>query len=197
MPTPNARGHQIPTGTEQPSRAGIFAAFLTINDMIMSATATARNAAASAIGVSNSRPMLTWRADAATGRQLEISKNGTTWDPVLYGGTTSAAITGANGFDTGGFSGFSGLVATKDATGRVQLHGELSGSNATTGKTIATVPVGYRPASAESFWVSVRTAGIDGYWVYVTSAGAVVCGSNSTGGINGIGLSNITYYADV
>ena len=47
------------------------------------ANITARNALAASIGLANiskANPLLVWRADAADGKQLEVTTNGTTWD---------------------------------------------------------------------------------------------------------------------
>lgn len=79
MPT-NERGHTVPAATGvAPSRAQIFEDLAnSINDVILCDDVADQAAKVAALGYTPSvtRPILTWRADAAAGRQLEVSTDG-------------------------------------------------------------------------------------------------------------------------
>ncbi|WP_062516495.1 hypothetical protein [Demequina gelatinilytica] len=71
----NERGHTVPPATgEAPSRAGIFGAFPTINDIILCSSAADRTSKIAGLSYTPSatRPAIFWRADATAGKQIEI-----------------------------------------------------------------------------------------------------------------------------
>ena len=84
------------------------------------ANITARDALAASIGTVNitpDNPLLVWRADAATGRQLEVTTNGTTWN--FY----------ETGYDTGWLSLSQGTVKVwaRRYGGAATVHIDMAG----------------------------------------------------------------------
>jgi|GEM_PF-1441672 len=83
----NPRGHTVPSAPETPSRAAIFGSLLTIGDIVRVANTTARSQlvadlTAAGVGPSAARPLYVHRTDAATGRELEVTVDGSTWRAV-------------------------------------------------------------------------------------------------------------------
>lgn len=76
------RKHTVPAATDTPSRASLLAAFASINDVVPVADVTERSTAATAIAPTASRPLFVWRADAAVGKEIEVTEDGTTWRVV-------------------------------------------------------------------------------------------------------------------
>lgn len=99
MASIDARGHTIPTGTDAPDAPGALADLsLSIRDVIQVDNTTARGAVVSALtaagqGPSATNPVYVHRTDAPPGRELEVSKDGTTWTTIAAGG--SVAMTGS------------------------------------------------------------------------------------------------------
>lgn len=96
MTTPNARKHQVPTGTETPSRGALLAMLLQVNDIVPATSATDRNNLLAAIGSSAARPLHVYRTDIDA---LEVH-DGTSWkiiqamdSPGIQRGVISATLT--------------------------------------------------------------------------------------------------------
>lgn len=92
----NTRGHTVPAAGETPSRAAIFGALLTVNDIVPVANTTARqqlvaDLTAAGRGPTPSRPLYVTRADAVAGRELEYTTNGTTFRTVATAHGTQRA----------------------------------------------------------------------------------------------------------
>lgn len=108
MPTTNARGHVIPTGTEASfNRNTIFSSFgNSIRDIVPVANTTARTSLVTALtnagqGPSATRPLVVYRNDAPGLHRHEYTTDGTVWlplDGVLYFASKSAADTFATSY---------------------------------------------------------------------------------------------------
>lgn len=87
MSSLDARRHTIPDGEDTPSRAGVFAALLTVRDPIPVANTTERtqvlsDLATEGIVPDTDEPVFVFRADAGAGRELEYTTDGATWTTV-------------------------------------------------------------------------------------------------------------------
>lgn len=78
----DARGHTVPDGGAAPKRADLLDMSLSVRDIVYVGNTTARAAAATALGASATNPVYTHRADAAAGRELEVTTDGTAWQTI-------------------------------------------------------------------------------------------------------------------
>lgn len=84
MSSLDARRHTISDGADTPSRAGIYAALLTVRDPIPVANTTDRaqvlsDLSAAGITPDADEPVFVFRADAGAGRELEYTTDGANW----------------------------------------------------------------------------------------------------------------------
>lgn len=82
------RGHTVPGPLETPRRAALTDLSLSIRDIVYVANATARaqlvtDLTTAGHGPSTSNPLYVHRGDAASGRELEVTTDGTTWRAVV------------------------------------------------------------------------------------------------------------------
>lgn len=87
VPETTARGHVVPSATDQPSRLGwVLGPLASVNDIVPVPDAASRQATFETINtdrpVSVDRPLFVFRADAAPGLQLEYTTNGAVWHTV-------------------------------------------------------------------------------------------------------------------
>ena len=194
----NDRNHTVPAPTDQPSRAGLLTAFESVNDIVPVADVTARAAVAAAVVPSTSRPLFTYRTDAAPGSELEVTKDGSSWRTVLIQEDTGWITMGAGVLATG-YSAYGGALragAYRKVNGEVSWRGVIKKSSAIgSTETLLTMPLGFRPAAMEPFNVLAdgpvaAQARIDLYPTGVFSA--------LTAGMTGsyVVLSGISYTAD-
>ena len=122
------------------------------------ANITARNALVASIGTANitpDNPLLVWRADAATGLQLEYTTNGTVWrqyaDKQYYDARIvgDAALTMSNGFSGAAAGGWLGMTIRAEGA-LVIINGLFTRATAWgVGAVIGTVPAGWAPPRRE------------------------------------------------
>ena len=154
------------------------------------ANITARNALVASIGTANitpDNPLLVWRADAATGLQLEYTTNGTVWrqyaDKQYYDARIvgDAALTMSNGFFAAFAGGWLGMTIRAEGA-LVIINGLFSrGTSWRAGETIGTVPSGWAPPRRE------KGNGAD-----VLSDGSVV--ADAAGAANALVSCKVTYF---
>lgn len=101
-------------------------------------------------------PVFVWRADAAAGRQLEVTIDGTNWYPVFSDTTAPATFAAAGGSNASGAFGV-GFAAIASSTysqgvtferinGVVYVDGlAVKSGTVTVGDVIAWLPAGFRP----------------------------------------------------
>lgn len=82
------RGHTVPGPSETPRRGALTDLSLSIRDIVYVPNSTARaqlvsDLVAAGVGPSVSNPLYVHRGDAATGRQLEVTTNGSSWSAVV------------------------------------------------------------------------------------------------------------------
>ena len=149
------------------------------------ANLTARSALVTSIGLANitpDNPLLVWRADAATGRQLEYTTNGSTWrtlaDKEYYDAQAAAQDTGWQSVALA--SGYTGTAGVRKQGNLVYVRWSCSTSFAANAAALPlfTVPVGYRPLTD----VAAALGGTALYpWTgRITTAGAVQVRNNHT-----------------
>lgn len=137
--------------------------------------------------------MLVSRLDL--GGILEQYSGSAWWRYARKDDLSTASITPSGTWADTGSGGFVGLSVHKNALGEVQCHGEIGkpGGGGAVAETIATIPAGFRPASAESYNVGTRSG--TPLQVYVTIAGEIKLHAVFGGSIAAISLSNIRYLA--
>lgn len=152
------------------------------NTRIWPVTNTSTRAAlVTKIGVANissAKPLFVWRADAASGQNLEYTKNGTTW--YVYKSTE----------DTSDDSGWVNVTLLNNATSRpdmpfvpsvrrvgktVHFRGHFAPASVTTGAStqIFQIPVGYRPPYEVRGLAFSTNRGYSPYGFYITAADGI------------------------
>ena len=117
------------------------------------ANVTARSALVTSIGMANitpDNPLLVWRADAATGLQLEYTANGTTWAASLTDSyMPDTALPTMNGFVGHFEAGWGGMTIRRE--GRLVIINGLviNGAAWSRGAVCAVVEPGLRPPRRE------------------------------------------------
>lgn len=153
------------------------------------ANTTARNALVSQFPPSAANPLIVWRADAPNGRELEYTKNGSTWHYYSSSedDTGWVAVSAATGFTNN-----AGRV--RRIGNQVFYEGAFSGSFAANTTThIATVPVGYRPSTGtNTITAGAATQGVAVYYMNVEPSGQVRARVASAGVYN-VALAPLTY----
>lgn len=142
------------------------------------ANTTARNALVSQFPPSAANPLFVWRADADNGRELEYTKNGTTWYYYSSSEDTSSATVPLRS----GFTHNVTLTVTRDGN-TVFLRGRVSGSFTTGNQIIGDIPVGFRPTTTQRPSFTTQTS--VGTWASsaITSAGEIYVSTSSAGSI--------------
>lgn len=143
----DARKHTVPGAADAPSRQALLDMSLSIRDLVPVATVTARAqlvADLTAIGQAPSatRPLMVYRADAAAGREVEVSVNGDNWRALNTPNDSGwINITPAAGFTT-----TDAQYRLKDGEVRVRgLIKRTAGVYPTSYTTVFTFPSASRP----------------------------------------------------
>ena len=154
------------------------------------ANTTARSALVTSIGLANittANPLHVWRADAATGLQLEYTTNGTVWrqyaDKQYYDARIvgDAALTMTNGFFASFVGGWLGMTIRAEGA-LVIVNGLFTRATAWgVGAVIGTVPAGWAPPRRE------KGDGVD-----VLSDGTVV--ADAGGAANALVSCKVAYF---
>lgn len=135
---------------------------------------TAKVALANSIGLANitvDNPLFVWRADAPSGKQLEVTTNGTSWAVYNNVDTGDLALSLSNGFSGAIAGGWNGMTL-RNVGNIVIINGLFTRATAWgTGVTIGTVPAGWAPPRRE------KGTGID-----VLSDGSVVADAAGAAG---------------
>jgi hypothetical protein len=122
------------------------------------ANTTARNALVSQFPPSNANPLVVWRADATNGRQLEYTKNGTTWHYIPStednSGPTALTIVAGTGQYNPTVRRIGREVALDGAIQQAGGGGRPSIANETWTK-VTTLPVGMRPLKYQNYPASL------------------------------------------
>lgn len=131
------------------------------------ANTTARAALASSFSPTTAKPLFVWRADADAGRQLEYTKNGSTW----YSYRSSEDDTGW--LDVTLFAGYTGGMQVRRIGRSVSWRGTItrSAGNFAVGNNYTVVPTGGTPAGtystvsfAHNVMVAVNVVGLVSYF---------------------------------
>lgn len=146
--TLNALGIEVPGGGDEFDPQGdmvAMAASFGGRLVVPVASVAARNALATTLGAGG-LPLYVTRADAAPGRQLEYSTDGTTWTTVVAGDTgyVTAGIVAASGWTLGDAAGYRGL-SYRIAMGMCFVYGVATKASYVANEVIATLPAAARP----------------------------------------------------
>lgn len=120
------------------------------------ANTTQRNALVSQYGANPANPLFVWRADAPNGRELEYTKNGTTW----YYVPTTADVSSWNNISIGGgLTGTAQYRVVSGTTVHVRWHTSNTMNPGQLYDPMFTVPSGFRPASGFAQGVAAAAYG--------------------------------------
>lgn len=149
----DARGHTVPAAADHPTRQALLTAMLSVKDPIPVADSTARAtlistlaALSPAIVPSTSNPVFVFRADAATGANVEYTTDGSTWRAIYANdtGSVTAGIVAGSGWSLAAASGYEGL-SYRIKSGWVFVYGVVSKASWSASDTIATLPAAAWP----------------------------------------------------
>jgi hypothetical protein len=190
MPETDARGHTVPSATgDAPSRQGwVLDPLLTVRDPIPTANTTTRAAlitalASESITPSSSEPIFVFRADAASGEELEYTIDGTNWLTVpatsVPWTTYTATITGSTTSPSvGGGQSRGRYMVTGNRVDGFFSHVFGSGSSAGSGNYLFNLPAAWNSSTLQANDV------LGAAWLLnsgVTHAvGVLVCGTSTT-----------------
>lgn len=143
----DARAHIVPAGSGHPARADLTALSLSLNDPIVVASVAARAiklADLAAVGVvpSATNPIHFWRQDAGTGKELESTIDGTTFQTRRAWFDTDwsqTSLTPGSSWSLAAASGFPGL-AYRLLNGQMTIYGIAAKTSWAALDTIATLP---------------------------------------------------------
>ena len=148
------------------------------------ANTTARNALVSQFPPTAANPLFVWRTDAPNGRELEYTKNGTTWH--YYSSSEDGGLAGVP--LSGGTSGNLGITRQGNLVNFLGNVTRTWVANTTT--VVGTVPAGSRPSVGVAISVSFNSG--ETGWGLVASDGTVSVRRPSAGA-NGANLGGAWY----
>jgi hypothetical protein len=179
----DARGHTIPASTDHPSRAGwVLSPLLSVKDPIPTANTTTRatlittlGALTPAITASTSNPIYVWRADAGSGRELELTVDGTNWRTVVSGNVSGHAARAT-----------AGAVADSTVTNFSWDAPTLAGGMTCASNTTFTVPVAGRYLVTFSLPWAVSASGYRSAWVFKNGSTRVLEDDSAGSSVAGV-----------
>jgi len=116
------------------------------------ANVAARTALAGKVLPTTGKPLFVYRADAAPGRELEYSTDGTTWTPVTAGDSGPQTPTLTNGW--GPYGSPYQVPTVQKINGVVHFSGMFkSTGGSAVNQLVGTLPVGFRPGSRNFYYV--------------------------------------------
>ena len=154
------------------------------------ANLTARNALVASIGTANitpDNPLLVWRADAATGGQLEYTTNGTTWEILVTSQYLASLDTGWINVTVGAGYTAAVPVQVRSKFGIIYWRGSVTKGTAWTSSYQVVIPTANIPTWA----IPSRNTADSASTLHVGSTATTVIGLISSTGLN-VALSATT-----
>lgn len=166
----DARGHTVPGAGDAPARAALTDLSLSIRDVAYVADSTGRATLVSDLAtagktVSASNPLYVHRADATTGRNLEVTVDGSTWNTIDARTavlTTTGILTAATGWSITTQAGVirGGVVFLRTEFTRTGADITVSSAGNIANVNIATIASGWRPSSSFNAGMSSTGTGV-------------------------------------
>lgn len=143
----DVRGHTVPSNTGHPQRADVTALALSVRDPIVVASTTARaqkivDLAAVGVVPSSTNPVWFYRTDAGSGKELERTVDGTTfetWRSHFDTGFIATGLVAGSGWNLSAGSGFPGL-SYRLMNNQMTIYGIGAKTSWAALDTIATLP---------------------------------------------------------
>lgn len=185
-----AEGLVVPSGSDAFDPQGDIVALATSVQsrmVIPVANSAARSALVSAISwtPSSTQPLIVWRADATSGRELEVTTNGSSWRVLNNADTGWLIPTLANSWSS---LNSNRQVRYRLQNGVVRLKGVAAGGSTT---TIFTLPTGFRPLQDWRVLQQSGDSGTTAVSVVISPAGVVAAATGTQPC-----LDNIVFPAD-